>query len=218
MNSTIGAPMDEFDKIEADFMEAHPGYAADIAPASPMQIFPMSIATEHPLSQVHVPPPEVPIHQRRFAGVPAWGWGLGVVGAAGLAYWLYSRKSMTANTGDDSASTDAGDTTPEGWRPSRSGFGEHLKKCLEKAGALGQTTIWIDADDAQKKLPQVSPLVTIQCKTTVPLKELEKLAKREGLSAIEHDAGVVGFYPGKGKKGKEWESYVDDLRDAGQRV
>jgi hypothetical protein len=52
----------------------------------------------------------------------------------------------------------------------------------------------------------------------VPIKELDKFAKREGLTAVEHEGGVVGFYPGGGKKGKAWEEYIDDLRDAGQKV
>jgi hypothetical protein len=210
--------MDEFDQIEADFMEQHPGYAtASPAVANQLQVFPMSMANEYPLAQVMPVAPE-PILQRRIVGVPVWGWGLGAVGVAGLAYWFLGRNKVTANPETASDSTEDLPSLPSGWQPSRSGFGERLKACLQKCGVADQTTIYIDADDAQKKLVQVSPLVTIQCKTKPPMKDLEKLAKREGLSAIEHDAGVVGFYPGTGKKGKSWEGYVDDLRDAGQKV
>lgn len=180
-----------------------------------MQLFPMSLANEYPLAQV-MPVVSEPLLQRRVVGVPMWGWGLGVVSAAGLAYWFFGRSKVTANP--EAADTEDLPALPSSWQPSRSGFGERLKVCLQKCGVAEQTTIYIDADDAQKKLVQVSPLVTIQCKTKPPMKDLEKLAKREGLTAVEHDKGVVGFYPGTGKKGKTWEGYVDSLRDDGQKV
>ena len=73
-------------------------------------------------------------------------------------------------------------------------------------------------DDAAKKLKQVSPLITFKVEGAYKIDgELTKLCKREGLQAIAHDDGSVGLYPASsGKRGKEWETYVDELRDAGE--
>jgi hypothetical protein len=219
--------MDLFDQIETEYMEQHPGYAPpsmrqhDDVPQVPL--YPLSMAQQqYPLAQV-APAPE-PVLQRRVAGVPVWGWGLGVVGAAaGVAYYWYTKNGgKVEKNGGEESSSDEGSGLPRlpaGWKPSRSGFGDRLQVCLQKAGVADKTVVFIDADEAARKLKQVSPLVTIQCKgAKPPIRDLDKLAKREGLSAVEHDAGVVGFYPGGGKKGKAWEQYIDDLRDEGQKV
>lgn len=218
--------MDEYDQIEQDFMERHPGHAARMTESGEqtqqMQFFPMEIANQqYPLAQV--PPPAEPLLSRRLAGVPVWGWGVGLAGAAGIAFYLLSQKKVTKNPSDENESPalGSGDEEPRrgGFQASRSEFAGKLRGCLQKNGIEAQTTIYPDADDAKKKLKQVSPLVTIQVKgAKVPLKALDTFAKRDGLTAIEHDAGVVGFYPGGGKKGKAWEEYVDALRDEGQSV
>jgi hypothetical protein len=209
--------MDQYDQIEAEYMERHPAQAP---PSFQMQLYPMSMAQQqsYPLAQV---PPAEPFLQRRMAGLPVWGWGVGVAGL-GFAYYLYTQTQVAKNPdGSPSESTGSGDSPalPAGWRPSRSGFCDRLHPFLQKNGIAEKTTVYGDADDAAKKLKQVSPLVTIQCKAAkVPIKELDKFAKREGLSAVEHEAGVVGFYPGGGKKGKAWEEYIDALREEGQKV
>ncbi len=214
---------DEYDQIEAEFMERNPGYAArmteNVDPQQ-MQLYPLTLAQQYPLAQV--PAPTEPLLTRRVAGLPVWSWGVGVVGAAAAAYYYYTttQKKVTPNTstpalgsGDDDVSSSGG------FRTSRGEFAGKLKSVLQKNGIAAQTTIYDDADAAKKKLKQVSPLVTMQCKgARVPLKELDRFAKREGLTAVEHDAGVVGFYPGVGKKGKAWEQYIDDLRNDGQEV
>jgi hypothetical protein len=209
--------MDEYDQIEAEYMEKHPGHAT---PAMQMQLYPMSMAVhqqEYPLAQAPAAPE--PLLQRRVAGLPVWGWGLGLLAAGGAAYLLLKKKKEVEKNGDDDASGGADlPALPAGWQPSRSGFGDRLKVVLSKNGIADKTTIYVDADEAKKKLKQVSPLVTIQCKTKPPVKELDKFAKREGLTAVEHESGVVGFYPGGGKKGKAWEEYIDALRDDGQKV
>jgi hypothetical protein len=47
---------------------------------------------------------------------------------------------------------------------------------------------------------------------------LGKLTRREGLYPVRN-GDVVGLYPVEGsKRGREWERYVDDLRDEGQKV
>jgi hypothetical protein len=206
--------MDEYDLIEAEYMARHPAQAP---PSFQMQLFPLGNMAQHPLAQV--PPPTEPLLRRRVAGLPVWGWGLGVVGAASFAYYLFTQKKVTANDGDSSSGSADLPALPAGWEPSRTGFCTRLQPFLQKNGIADKTTVYSDADDAAKKLKQVSPLVTIQCKATkVPIKELDKFAKREGLTAVEHDAGVVGFYPSGGKKGKSWEEYIDALREEGQKV
>ena len=207
--------MDEFDQIEADYMEAHP---ASAPPSMQMQLYPLSMAQQQQYPLAQVPPPPEPNLQRRMAGVPVWGWGLGAA-AAGLAYYLLNKsKTVAKNPGDESSSGADFPALPAGQRASRTGFCDRLKPFLQKNGIADKTTVYSDADEAAKKLKQVSPLVTIHCKVKPPIKELDKFAKREGLTAVEHENGVVGFYPGGGKKGKAWEEYIDDLRDAGQKV
>lgn len=212
--------MDEFDQIEAEYMEQHPALAP---PSMQMQVYPLATVPQYPLAQVPanvVASPE-PLLQRRIVGVPVWGWGLGVIGA-GLAYYFLSKNggkveanpSVEATSGSDDQTASA-----PGWKTSRTEFGNKLQPWLQKHGLSDKTTVYIDADMARKKLKQVSPLVTIQCKgVRIPIKELDKFARREGLSAVEHGDGVVGFYPGGGKKGKAWEQYIDDLREEGQEV
>lgn len=208
--------MDEFDQIEADYMEQHPAHAP---PSMQMQLYPLSLVQQHSLAQVAQQAPAEPLLQRRVAGLPVWGWGL-VVGGAGVAYYLFtkSQASVAKNTGDDESSESAFPALPPGQRASRTDFCNRLHPILQKNGIADKTTVYSDADEAAKKLKQVSPLVTIHCKAKPPIKELDKFAKREGLTAVEHEGGVVGFYPGGGKKGKAWEEYIDDLREAGQKV
>lgn len=214
--------MDEFDLMEEELMRRFPQEQEQelpvfpMAPPAPMQLFPLTPGQEFPLAQT---PPAEPLLQRRIAGLPVWGWGVGLAAAGGL-WWYFNnkRESVTPNEGDSSSGGDV-PALPAGWRPSRSAFGDRLRGFLQKNGISDKTQVWTDADEAQKKLKQVSPLVTIQCKAPkVPVKELDKFAKREGLSAVEHGEGVVGFYPGGGKKGKAWEEYIDALRDEGQQV
>jgi hypothetical protein len=210
--------MDEYDQIEADYMDKHPGHAT---PGMQMQLYPLSMVQQqqpqmYPLAQVPATPE--PLLQRRLAGVPVWGWGLGLIAAGGAAFFFLNKKKKVEKNGGESDSGGDLPALPAGWQPSRSGFGDRLKVVLHKNGIADKTTIYTDADEATQKLKQVSPLVTIQCKTKAPLKELDKFAKREGLSAVEHEGGVIGFYPGGGKKGKAWEEYIDALRDDGQKV
>lgn len=213
--------MDEYDRIEQEFMDQHPGYATPVMQMHQhgLQLYELPGSPEtYPLAQT--PAPE-PIYQRRLAGIPVWGWGLGALGALGALYFYTQQRQVTKNGEDSSESGEDSSSArlPSGWQPSRSAFGDRLRSHLQKNGLADKTTIWTDADEAQKKLKQVSPLVTIQCKATkIPLAELDKFAKREGLSAVSHTDGVVGFYPGGGKKGKQWEEYIDALREEGQKV
>lgn len=227
--------MDEIDQIENDWWEKHPMTAPPSAQAQ-LQLYPMDMAGQ-PYGLAQTPVQPEPLLARRIVGVPVWGWGLGLGGAA-LAYYLWQQQQkVTRNPGGGVGSPrgDDDDSGSGGVQTSRTTLGGKIRMCLQKNGVTSKivdgsgktiagsdadkTTIYTDADEAKKKLKQVSPLVTIQCKgVRPPMKELDKLARRDGLSAIEHDSGVVGFYPGGGKKGKEWERYVDALRDEGQTV
>jgi peptidyl-tRNA hydrolase len=45
-----------------------------------------------------------------------------------------------------------------------------------------------------------------------------RFCRREGLNPSQHADGSIGLYPHSTKRGKEWEEYVDALRDEGQKV
>lgn len=170
--------------------------------------------------------------QQKVLGLPVWALGLiglGVAGGGGYLYWR--SKQSEANSGDDDDSKSNGNGHGEseeplatgGWQPSRSAFVDKVKKHLGRKGLTERTTVWVDADEAKKKgrMAFVSPLVNVQPGKGVKIKvdaELEKLSRREGLNPIAHDDGSVGFYPTDSKRGRQWEEYVDALRDEGQTV
>jgi hypothetical protein len=79
-------------------------------------------------------------------------------------------------------------------------------------------TVYTDADEAKAKLKTVSPLITLKCAVRMPITDLDKMCRREGLMCVEHEEGVVGLYPTTSKRGKQWEQYIDALRDDGQTV
>jgi len=168
----------------------------------------------------------------RYAGVPVWGWGLIGIGVLGGGYLLFKNgvKSKKNDGGEDDdddgrasralpASTESSSGS---WSPSRSAFGEQLTKFVSRRGLpMKDIKIYTDADEAKKYCKPCSPLVTVKCSTgvTLPMADLEKFASKEGLTATDHGSGVVGFYPRpNGKRGKEWEEYVDALRDEGQSI
>lgn len=168
----------------------------------------------------------------RYAGVPGWGWGLITLGVLGGGYFLLKQGSKpTKNDGDESEDEDRSSSSSgfpssseesRGWSPSRSAFGSQLTKFISRRGLPEKDIkVYTDADDAKKYCKPVSPLVTVKCASsvTMPMSDLEKFAKKEGLTATDHGNGVIGFYPvPNGKRGKAWEQYIDDLRDEGQTV
>jgi len=238
--------MDELDQMDQDAldnMRMREAHAQQEAEAQQAQLYPLSYAT-HPLAQVPATqPPAVPtpapssLLTMPIGPLPLWGWGA-IALLGGGAWYLYSKSSKVSKNDGDGSGT--GYVSPNGssdgggrFETSRSGFASKLRGYLQKNGhadavvfdpkdprRTGSIVIYGDADDAKKhKLKHVSPLVTMQCKGgRLKLADLDRFAKREGLSAVEHESDIVGFYPGGGRKGKAWEEYVDALRDDGQTV
>lgn len=154
-----------------------------------------------------------------IAGLPVWGWGLIVAGlGVGGYFWYQNRDGVKKNPEDGEGDSSSEPMEQGGWRPSRSAFAEKLERHLSKSGLSG-AKVYSDAEDAKKaRLKQVSPLVTVVAQGQVPMGDLEKFARREGLKPVAHEGGVVGFYPISGKRGRAWEQYIDALRDEGQTV
>jgi hypothetical protein len=169
--------------------------------------------------------------------LPVWAWLLITGGVAGTGYFFYwnNQQKLKANGSDGD-----GDTEPRppklgealslsderensgGWEPSRSRFVEQLERYFQRKGQQQHVTVWTDADEARNKgkLKIVSPLVNVEVKGGAVKADaaLQRFARREGLNPVQHEDGSIGFYPHGGKRGKEWEEYVDALRDEGQKV
>jgi len=167
---------------------------------------------------------------KRLLGAPIWAWGLILAGAGGAGYLYYrSRGQVKANSSGESDSGSEGlyhassELTANGaWSPSRSRFAELLQRYYQRKGMSAHVTVWHDADDAKEKakLPVVSPLVNVQVHGGAVKADtaLVRFARREGLNPVQHQDGSIGFYPHTTKRGKEWEEYIDALRDDGQKV
>lgn len=208
----------DFDEAVAEQHVTSEGgnHAAALAPVAPVQLFPIPLGQMAP-----TPEPEPSLLARRFLGLPAWAWGVGILAAGGAGYYYYSQK-LASNDGeepdaDESSSTGAAEDGG-GFTTSRSAMGDKIRAWLDKRGLGTQVTVFTDADEAKKRLKQVSPLITLKSTTTIPIAELDKVCRRDGLMLIEHDGGVVGLYPTTSRRGKAWEKYIDDLRDEGQTV
>lgn len=159
---------------------------------------------------------------RQVGPLPVWGWGLiaAGVGVGGYFWWQNKGKAVSANAeGSSLAAPALGSGDDEKWSPSRSKFGDQLKRYFTRKGMGDRCTVYTDADEAKKKLKHVSPLITIKIEGQYKVdKDLEKLCRREGLNPTAHEDGSVGLYPIESKRGKEWEEYIDALRDEGQSV
>lgn len=178
--------------------------------------------------------------KRRWGPLPTWAWLLVGGGVAGGGYW-YWKKSQGAPTkngsgGDEDEPPKIGQRMPVlsngdgdheeaggGWAPSRSSFAAKLQGYFDKKGLAPHVVVWHDAEDARDKgkMRVLSPLVNVQVKDAKTVKvdtALQRWARREGLDPRTHQDGSIGFYPHTGKRGKAWESYIDDLRDDGQSV
>lgn len=169
---------------------------------------------------------------RKLGPLPVWGWGLAALGVGVGGYFLWqqtsSGKKISANGRDDDSDNDGGRVTrpalpsgdeDDGPRTSRGDFAERLNGYFMRKGIGDKVHVFDDADEASKKLKQVSPLVNLKCEVAFkPDKDLEKICKREGLQPIAHPDGSIGFYPAKGKRGDAWKRYIDLLRDDGQKA
>lgn len=191
--------------------------AAALAPVAPVQLYPIPLGQTAPVTE-----PEPSFLSRRILGLPTWVWGIGILAAGGAGYYYYNQKLAQndgGDEGDDESSVEPSDRGDAGgFTTSRSAMGDKIKEWLGKRGLTSQVAIFTDADEAKKKLKQVSPLITLKTSASIPVAELDKVCRRDGLMLVEHDGGVIGLYPTTSRRGKAWEKYIDDLRDEGQTV
>lgn len=213
------------------------------APLAPPQVplYPLALAQTPPnggAAPNGQPPPAagpMGLATKQLGPLPVWAWLLIGGGVAGTGYFFWKSQRPKKNDGgsdDSSASPKLGDVLsmnaapPSGsrssWEPSRSAFAEKLQRYFDKKGHAQHVRVWHDAEDARDKgkLRVISPLVNVQV-TGGAVKvdtALQRWARREGLNPVQHQDGSIGFYPHTGKRGKEWESYIDALRDDGQSI
>lgn len=215
-------------------IEPVPLYSMQLAqaPASPqapgMQLDPQGAATT----------PDG-LLKKKWGPLPVWAWGLIGTGVLGTGYFVYrSMKKVTPNgSGDEDdappklgqivskmlgSGEPSGGSSSSGWEPSRSRFAEQLERYYQRKGQSQHVKVWHDAEEAKEQggLKFVSPLVNVQVKHgTVKLDQpLTRFCRREGLNPTAHPDGSIGLYPHASKRGKEWEEYVDALRDDGQQI
>jgi hypothetical protein len=165
---------------------------------------------------------------RKFGPLPVWGWALTAIGTGIGGYFLWqSQKKVSKNDGDEDerSATPALPESTQGagsWGPSRGQFADQLNKLFTRKGMAEKVKVFDDADEAKAsgKLKHLSPLINIKCEVAYkPDKDFLRLCKRDGLNPIVHEDGTIGLYPAaSGKRGQEWEKYIDLLRDDGQKV
>lgn len=241
MNEQDFVTDDEIDEMYGDgrHVPQHaPQQAAPqaIVQAMPQQMQPMGNINGLPvysLALAQAPsPPAADVGNlltRKFGPLPVWGWALTALGTGigGYFWWQSSQKKVSKNDGDESERTtpalpeSAGESRGS-WGPSRGVFAEQLNKHFMRKGMAEKVKVFDDADEAKAsgKLKHISPLINIKCDVAYkPDKELLRLCKRDGLNPIVHEDGTIGLYPAaSGKRGQEWEKYIDLLRDDGQKV
>lgn len=206
-------------------MELLPQHQQPAPQPAPMQMAPLSGPGGihlYPIPGLGQPVPTSPeargLLTRKFLGLPVWGWGIGIAAVAGGAWWWTNQQKASHNP--EPAPPEPMPIPEEtGWSPSRSRFGEVIRRHFQRRGITDKAHVYTDADDAKRKLKHVSPLITIKVDAPYKVdKDLEKLCRREGLRPIVHEDATIGLYPVTGKRGQEWERYIDALRDDGQTV
>lgn len=186
----------------------------------------------YPLALAQVPPTSADgdnLLTRKIGPLPVWGWALTAIGTGiGGYFWWQSTRKVSKNDGDEDREqprslpedTDGGGSGS--WSPSRGAFCEQLNKFFARKGMSDKVRVFDDADEAKAsgKLKHLSPLINIKCDVAFkPDKEFLRLCKRDGLNPIVHEDATIGLYPAaSGKRAKEWEKYIDLLRDDGQAV
>lgn len=238
--------MDFLTDEEIDSMfDAEPDQAAPLQPPPaeappPVPLYPLAMAQAAPPAAPNGQPNGQPAVQeglitRKVGPLPAWAWLLIGGGVVGTGYF-YMRGKKKSSGEDESpgigdvvsnvfggGSRDEGSRSSGGWAPSRSAFASKLEGYFTKKGMNGQVTVWHDAEDAQQKgkMAPVSPLLNVQVLKNSAVKvdqALQRFCRREGLNPVAHADGNIGLYPHTGKRGREWEEYIDALRDEGQKV
>lgn len=238
----LGKMSDDFwsnDQVDAMFEDDYTPREREPEPPPPVQLYPLALAQVP--QPTGAPPNGVPpgglvgLVTKKVGPLPVWAWVLIASGAGGTGYYLYKSKTAPKPNSDDddsSSSPSVGDVLMNavtgaggggsGWSPSRSRFAEQLQRYFAKKGQSEHAVVWHDAEDAKVKggLSHVSPLVNVQVKGGGVKVDtaLTRFARREGLNPIQHDDGSIGLYPHSTKRGKEWEGYIDALRDEGQSI
>lgn len=180
----------------------------------------------YPLPQQYVAQPPVagvPLYAQKLGPLPLWGWGALALAGGGIALYVMGKDGAeevaekvgkaVSNRSHKALPSKSGSSGS--WSPSRSSFAQALEKHLKKSGKSGYK-IHADADEAKAAgVKNVSPLITLE---GVSVSDIESIAKKEGLLAVDHE-GCVGLYPLDGSsRGAEWEEYIDALREDGQSV
>lgn len=170
------------------------------------------------------PVPEENFFQKKVGGLPVWAWGLLAAGGGTVAYFVMKDdkkdkkdKKVKKNFGSSEASPKRfGKSSSEGWSPSRGTFCDALE--TKFSGKFEK--VYNDADDAKGTFKTVSPLINVKAKPGYKIdKAFEAFCKADGLHPVMHDDNEIGIYPADGTaRGREWENYVDLLRDDGQTV
>lgn len=230
MNEQDYVTDDETDEMFEDERQAH---HAPVAMQSQQPMANMSGLSVYPLALAQTPSMTAPggesFFTKKVGPLPVWGWALTALGTGIGGYFLWQSSKKVSKNGDDDEDREKGlaSLPSEGasgsgsWNPSRGQFAEHLNKLFMRKGMADKVKIFEDADEAKSsgKLKHLSPLINIKCDVAYkPDKDFLKLCKREGLNPIVHEDGTIGLYPGTGKRGQEWEKYVDILRDDGQKI
>jgi hypothetical protein len=172
---------------------------------------------------------------KKVGPLPVWAWGLIGLGFGGTGYLFYrgQKNAVKENGEDEGEGPKIGEIISKAfsggpaersssWEPSRSVFAGQLEKYFQRKDQSQHVKIWHDAEDAKKNgMKFTSPLVNIQVKHGgVKLDQaLTRFCRREGLNPTSHPDGSIGLYPhASSKRGKEWEEYIDALRDDGQEI
>ncbi len=164
------------------------------------------------------------IFTKKVGGLPVYGWAIGVAVLGAGAYFLYQkykeREDQERELAQNEEQQEAGLARNRGWSPSRSGFAEQIESFLKSNGIRG-VRVYPDADEAARTIKNPSPLITMRVPRGSNLHanaQFVNMCRNEGLKPVETSEGIVGLYPDKGKKAKQWERYIDDLRDEGQKI
>lgn len=235
----LGKTMDFLTDEEIDSMFDDAGAPVPEPPAlaglPEVPLYPLALAqSPTPAAPNGQPPEAAGLFTKKVGPLPTWAWLLIGGGVVGTGYF-YLRGKKTSEGSSESPSIgdvvsnvfsgggDGGGGSSGGWEPSRSAFASKLDGYLTKKGLNGQATVWRDAEDAQQKgkMSSVSPLINVQVHKNSAVKVdqgLQRFCRREGLNPIAHADGNIGLYPHTGKRGREWEQYIDALRDEGQKV
>jgi hypothetical protein len=233
---------DELNMMDGTDMEPHGRSTALAQVPPPIPLYPIpgqsAMGTDNGIAPNGAATPQagfVGFMKKPVGPLPLWAWLLIGGGVAGTGYFALRKGSDVEKNKSGSSkpsigeaiarawspSSDSDSSSSGGWEPSRSRFAEQLQRYFDKKGQSAHVVVWHDADEAKKGgMKFVSPLVNVQIKggAVKPDAALTRFCRREGLDPKAHSDGNIGFYPHSSKRGKEWEEYIDALRDDGQSV